>query len=110
MSLVDKRRSHVSGVVNHRGIVLGRIIGRHAASAIARQDGCSGTVSRSSFLDLACYHDGSETDAVGRTTKQKSGAGRWVFGAAHVVCGLVHRLVVGRIGGMPKPQEGNFPV
>jgi hypothetical protein len=59
---------------------------------------------------LARYHDGSETDVVGRTTKQESSAGRWLFGAAHVVCELVHRLVVGRIGGMPMPQEGNFPV
>jgi hypothetical protein len=30
-------------------------------------------------IDFARYHDESEIDVVGRTTKQESGAGRWLF-------------------------------
>src|SRR5260370_28285166 len=60
--------------------------------------------SRAEFLgvDLAGCDSEAKSDVVRRTPEQKSGAGRWLYGTAHMAGELVHRLVIGRFGGMPK--------
>ena len=60
-------------------------------------------------VDLACCDSEAESDVVRRTPEQKPGAGRWLYGTAHVAGELVHRLVVGRVGGMPKRLGWKLP-
>jgi hypothetical protein len=60
-------------------------------------------------VDLACCESEAEADVMRRAPKQKPGAGRWLFGAAHVAGELVHGLVIGRICGMPERLGRKLP-
>ena len=60
-------------------------------------------------VDLAGCDSEAKSDVVRRTPEQKSGAGRWLYGTAHMAGELVHRLVVGRVGGMPKRLGRELP-
>ena len=47
-------------------------------------------------------HTEAESDVVGRTTEQEARTRRGFLGTAHMASELVHRLIIGRIRGMPE--------